>query len=405
MFLSVFVFTRVAYYLGENSYGIFSYNISILILLSPFLNLGVNQVFKKKILLNPSYETLYIQSIILLKLILSLGIFGVFLFIFNGKGSESSQYYYLRFFLLLSFIFRSFDVVEHWLDSNLNSRISSSIKSSSFIVTSIFYLLAVHFELRLVFFGMIFTFEFFLSSLFYFLLIKSNLFKNFKFKSSLKIINSVLYESYPLLLCDIFIIAQTRLSNFFLNHYWTPEVVANFNVALKFSEVWCFIPASLSLSMFAPLITESKETIKNSVRQRVIPLYSLLFVICLGIFLSALFGASHLFDFLFHNSYQSSYQILIILLASNFFIFWGFVQEPLDLSEDLLKFRIFRTGIGLFINVLFNFWLIPDWGGKGAAVSILISYSFTYCFSNLFYKKTRKIFYWQMNSILFWKSL
>lgn len=47
------------------------------------------------------------------------------------------------------------------------------------------------------------------------------------------------------------------------------------------------------------------------------------------------------------------------------------------LAENLLKVSLYSQGIGAITNILFNYYLIPNYGGVGAAVATVGSYIFS----------------------------
>jgi PST family polysaccharide transporter len=51
-------------------------------------------------------------------------------------------------------------------------------------------------------------------------------------------------------------------------------------------------------------------------------------------------------------------------------------------------------------NILLNFLLIPKYGAAGAAVATAISYALAAVFLNAFSKRTRRIFFLQLKSVL-----
>ena len=55
--------------------------------------------------------------------------------------------------------------------------------------------------------------------------------------------------------------------------------------------------------------------------------------------------------------------------------------------------------LGLIINILLNFTLIPLYGIEGAAVASLISQIASVLLVNLFFKKTQKVFLWMIYSL------
>ena len=69
------------------------------------------------------------------------------------------------------------------------------------------------------------------------------------------------------------------------------------------------------------------------------------------------------------------------------------------LVEDAIAFSMITQGSGAGANVLLNLVFIPLYGGLGAAIATIISYSMASYFSLFFYKKSREIF-WMMTKSL-----
>jgi PST family polysaccharide transporter len=78
----------------------------------------------------------------------------------------------------------------------------------------------------------------------------------------------------------------------------------------------------------------------------------------------------------------------------------GVAQSPWNLNEGLTRLALFRTVSGAVANILLNFLLIPKYGAAGAAVATAISYALAAVFLNAFSKRTRRIFFLQLKSIL-----
>ena len=75
-------------------------------------------------------------------------------------------------------------------------------------------------------------------------------------------------------------------------------------------------------------------------------------------------------------------------------------MTPWICNEGLTRFSLFQTMAGAVVNVLLNLYLIPLYGGIGAAVSTLISqFVATYAVLALF-KRTRIIFRLETRAIL-----
>jgi len=61
------------------------------------------------------------------------------------------------------------------------------------------------------------------------------------------------------------------------------------------------------------------------------------------------------------------------------------------LIENVLYFQLMIHGGGALVNVLLNFILIPQFGGKGSAVATLISYATSSYLFLFFYPRSRNL--------------
>jgi Na+-driven multidrug efflux pump len=61
------------------------------------------------------------------------------------------------------------------------------------------------------------------------------------------------------------------------------------------------------------------------------------------------------------------------------------------LIEDALFYSLFSHGFGALINILLNLFLVPSFGGQGAAVATLLSYACSSYIFLFFFLKTRPL--------------
>jgi Na+-driven multidrug efflux pump len=70
------------------------------------------------------------------------------------------------------------------------------------------------------------------------------------------------------------------------------------------------------------------------------------------------------------------------------------------LIENALYFSLLTQGLGALSNVILNYFLIPVYGGQGAAWATLVSYAVASFFAVFLYPRTRPVF-WLMLRALF----
>ena len=80
-------------------------------------------------------------------------------------------------------------------------------------------------------------------------------------------------------------------------------------------------------------------------------------------------------------------------------MFLGVARGQYLIAEKLFKFSMVSTIIGSILNVLANYLLIPVYGGCGAAIATLVSYSTAAFFRSFFIKGPNSIMRQQISSL------
>ena len=75
----------------------------------------------------------------------------------------------------------------------------------------------------------------------------------------------------------------------------------------------------------------------------------------------------------FAPEFQHSADILHILSLAIPLVFWGYLMTQSLVALDHNRTYLSITAGGVLINVLLNFWLIPEHGASGAAVATVIT--------------------------------
>jgi O-antigen/teichoic acid export membrane protein len=104
---------------------------------------------------------------------------------------------------------------------------------------------------------------------------------------------------------------------------------------------------------------------------------------------------------LFGSQYLEAVGILRVHAWATLFIFMSVARSQYLIVERYLKFDLLATASGAALNVILNFYLIPRYGGVGAAYATLISQAVSSYFSSLFLVRKSPIFAMQSASLIF----
>jgi len=122
----------------------------------------------------------------------------------------------------------------------------------------------------------------------------------------------------------------------------------------------------------------------------------------LSIFLAAVVTVfSHrIVTFLYGGDYAAASPILTIYVWSGVSTFLGIASSQYLTAENFTKISLYRTLIGMVLNVFLNLLLIPGYGITGSALATLISYTAS-TFSVAFFPVSRRQFWMMLKSLMF----
>ena len=138
-----------------------------------------------------------------------------------------------------------------------------------------------------------------------------------------------------------------------------------------------------------------KEENEALFRCRLQQLFDALLLLGLAVAVIMTFAATWIITTFFGPDYASSAPIMIIHIWAAIFIFMRAAFSKWILIENVLVFSLITQGLGALANILLNLFLIPSFGGIGAAYATLISYATASFVALFFYSRTRPVF-WQM---------
>ena len=110
-----------------------------------------------------------------------------------------------------------------------------------------------------------------------------------------------------------------------------------------------------------------------------------MFWLALGVSIIVSLFAKQLIFALLGNAYMESATILSLHIWSGLFVFLETARIRWIIIQKLTRFQFFTTSLGAIVNIALNFFLIPRYGGYGAAMATLISYAVAVYFSCLLY--------------------
>lgn len=396
--LGLFIIAWVARYLGPENFGIMNYAIAYVALFATFSRLGLTGIVVRNIVNHPSNKEKYLGSAFILK------VFGSFLVIILSLLSifivepGNNQMALFVFIISLGVLFRSFDVIEYWFQSQVKSKYTAFSRSFSFGIVSMIKVLLILSNAPLVWFVMTYLIENAISAIFLIIYyIRKEKTSIFNWEIKVVTVKNLLKDSWPLILSGVAVALYMRIDQVMIGSMLDSTQLGIYSAAVMLSESWYFIPGIIAGSVF-PAILEAKKKSERLYLNRLQMLYTFFTWFTIPIALLITILSPYIINTLYGSEYSAAATVLSIHIWAGVFVFLGSASGKYLIAENHTKVAFYRTLLGLLVNIILNIILIPVYGIVGAAISTLVSYCFAAYISNSIFKKTRIIFIMQTKS-------
>lgn len=202
---------------------------------------------------------------------------------------------------------------------------------------------------------------------------------------------TLLSDSWPLILSGMSILLYMKIDQVMLGEMVGLESVGIYSAAARISEVWYFIAVAINSSI-RPSLIQLRERSITMFHARLQKVFSLMVLLSFCIALIVTFSGSQIILLLYGGEYYDSVDVLRIHIWAGVFVFlnnavwaWYIVENKQNLANR-------RLIVGLILNFVLNYIMIPIYGVVGAAIATLISRAFVAYFGQLLSAETRHLF-------------
>lgn len=396
--IGLFLVAWVARYLGPEQFGTMNYAVAFVALFSTLSTLGLDNIVIRNILLKPENKAKYLGTTFVLKLLGSLIMLLLSSLVIYFVQPDNTLIRLFVFIIAFGYIFKAFDIIDFWFQSKIEAKYAVYARSISFILVSILKVIFILTQSPLVAFVLMFTLDFLLTALFFlYFYIKKEKTNIKSWKISFDTAKELLKDSWPLILSGIAVTIYMKIDQVLIGNMLGGIELGLYSAASKLSVAWYFIPGVVMSSVF-PAIIEAKKKNENLYFKRMQTLYNIFTCFTIVVALVVTFSSSFIIKNLYGNAYLGAAKVLSIHIWAGVFVFFGVANTGFTIPQNLMKYTLWRTLIGVVINISLNIILIPKFGIVGVAVVAFISHLFTDSLLHLLFKKTRFIFLVQLKS-------
>ncbi|WP_061207190.1 flippase [Leptospira santarosai] len=402
MGIGMFLGVWIARYLGPDNYGKLNYVIAYIALIGSFTNLGLDGVVVRELIREKIHKEEILSTSFLLQFLAGIFAFAGAILLIPFLRPDESDLFWMVFLVGLTLIFRAVGVVKYWYEAQILSKYFVWLDNGLFFVFSGIRILLILNGLGIFAFIWIGLAESFISLFGYSLLYKYHNGSLSVTHANWRRARALLRDSWMLLLSGLAVIVYMRIDQIMIGQMLGNEAVGVYTAAVKISEVWYFIPMTVVSSIF-PAILKAKEFNQKLYLERLGLLHSAMFVLALVIAIPMTFLSDPIIRLFFGEKFSEAGTVLAIHIWAGIFVFLGVASSRYYLTENLPKEELYKSISGCLANIVLNYFFIPLYGIKGAAIATVISQFIASTLFNLLFKRTREVFFIQLESVFFWK--
>ena len=387
MAISLVLGVLTARYLGPSNYGVINYTAAFVIFFSSVVTLGLEGIIIKEMVDNRDEEGTIVGTGIAMRLAVSVVSIGAILLLLCILNPGDTLVLKIGFLQSLVLIFRSFELIDFWFQSNLQSKYVAILKSVS-------YFSVAAYKFYILFTGNSVAWFAFSTSLDFLLIAVMIVFAYYKkggktLKVSLVVAKRLITQSYHFILSGLLITLYVQMDKIMIGQMLTETDVGLYSAATTICNYWILIPVAVINSARPTIMQLKKDRNQEQYIKRIKQLYCLLIWggIAVSFVISLLSG--FILDVLYKEAYAVAAPALSIVIWYTTFSTLGTARGIWIVCENKNSYVKKMVFWGALLNFALNFAFIPVMGINGAALATLITQIFTSVFASMLYKETR----------------
>lgn len=391
LFGAVFVNAWIIRYLGPEQNGILSYAVAFVGMFSPLAVLGMDAIVIRDIVRNPSDKDEILGSSFALRItgaVLAMLFASVTVFFVQADDHFTRL---LIFILSAGMVFQSFDVIDYWFQSQVQSKYTVYAKNAAFFIVSTLKIISILLEASIIVFVLITSVEMIISAFGLILMYRARGNRIWNWKFTIQRSKTLIVNSWPIVISDLAIFMQSRIDQVMIGQYLTITDVGYYAAAQKISEPLSFIPMIIMSSVF-PVIVQTKEWSEEEYYRRLTNLYRIMFIVSMCICIPIFLFNGAITELLYGHQYTMSAKLLAFLIWIRFYAFYGVARSIFISTESLFQHALICSLAGVAVNIVANYFFIRIYGIYGSIIASHLGFIVTIFVVDAISSKTRHNF-------------
>lgn len=361
----------VARYLGPVDFGQYTYLISIVTVFAAVSKLGLDGILVRELLVRPDDRSLDLGSAFWMMCLSSIILSLVVLSVMAVIGTAPQMILYMALALSLVML-QPFTVVDMAFQADVKAGIPAVSRVVVMLIGATLKILAIKSGAPLQVFFVIMAVE--QAVLIAFYLIAAQLFHVPRFLSAFSIdrARELFRSAWPMLVNAIAVAINIRITQILVAVLMDDHAAGVFAAASRLYEAWIYVPFVCVLAV-SPALVNARIQDRSLYETRLVILIQCILGMSFCVFLFfALFGETFI-NLTFGPAYAASYVPLVTLMLATLPAALGTIIGRYFVFEHREGAVAVRTILAAVLNIVICVVLIPIWGERGAALSVLFS--------------------------------
>ena len=398
MIISLIVGSLSARYLGPSNYGLINYGASIVALFTAITKLGLDSIIVKEYVDRKDENGKLVGTALLMRIFSSiLSILLVFITIIILKPNDK-LIQILTVLQSISLLFQSYEILDLWFQSKLNSKYTSIAKSIAYVVVSLYKIYLLVTSKSVIWFALSTTLDYVVIFVLLIIMYKKNKGQKLIFDKSISI--SLIKSSYHFIISSLMVTLYMQMDKIMIGNMINEFNVGLYSAATTICTLWAFIPEAI-INSFRPVVYKLKKENEEHYLKRLKLLYCIIFYLGIAFCAFIALFSKYILLILYGKKYLTAQYTLIISVWYTAFAYLGTARGIWIVSEKKNKYAKKYIFIGAVVNLALNALLIPKYNINGAAIATLVSQITVALIAPLFYKETRISTKYMIEAILF----
>jgi len=391
MIVALFVGIYIARYLGPERFGLLSYANSFVGLFIALATLGIDSIVIRELVKRPGFSNEILGTAFGLKICGTIFMWFVILATVHFTENDNQTNVFISI-IAFAILFQAFNVIDFNYQAEVKSKYVVQVQFFQLLITSIVKLFLIYIKGPLLWFVGVYCFDAFFLAVGLIVMYLLNSGNIWLWRWKWKVARELLKDCWPLILSGVLVSVYVNIDQVMIKEMIGVKDVGLYSVATRLSTVWYFIPIAVTDSVF-PAILNAKNNNLAFYYQRLQNLYDILVWIAILIALVTLFLSEHIIDLLVGHEYSPASSVLCIAIFACIFTNIGLINNKYFTAENRQKDILYRSLLGVSVNIMLNIILIQKYGIHGAALATIAAQFSTSLVYTYLKKDSRILFF------------